>query len=505
MLLLCSCAKNPDEKKDEKSEEIKAVSLEYTKNANPLTGFDSDGNLIYGGDPAAMVDGDTVYLYTGHDVATDEAYNIPEWQCYSSKDLKDWNYEGVILSCQDITWADKKSAWAAQTIKHYDKEAGKDRYYFYFCSWDSTSEGKQSIGVAVADSPAGPFEDIGKPIVKGTVTTGESSGWNDIDPTVWIDTDENGEEHRYLCWGNGKNYVCELNEDMISVKDYDGDGNVTFGKDIIEKKAPESYTEAPWLYRRQDENGKYYGDYYLFYAYGWREQMAYATTDDLMKGEWKFGDVIMEPSATSNTNHMSVIDFEGETYFIYHNGCLPKGSGFRRVANIERMEFDENGKISYIPETALGIGEGLFTIADGDGKLLSHKAFQNSTNDKDYPYMGLEAGFSSDSEKEDALWAIVPGKDDPDNENYVSIESNNKPGLYLTVVNKAVRMSQDVGGNLGKAQTFRTVSGLNGKGVSFESVLSPGMYLTNVGENILKLTDGKDAEACTFFVEKAEQ
>lgn len=151
------------------------------------------------------------------------------------------------------------------------------------------------------------------------------------------------EEHRYLCWGNGKNYICELNNDMISVKDLDGDGKITFGTDILEKEVPEEYTEAPWIYRRQDEQGNYYGDYYLFYAYGWREQMAYATTDDLLYGEWKFGGVIMQPTATSNTNHMAVIDFKGKTYFIYHNGSLDGGSGYRRAVSVQELNIRENG------------------------------------------------------------------------------------------------------------------------------------------------------------------
>ena len=46
--------------------------------------------------------------------------------------------------------------------------------------------------MAVSDSPTGPFVDIGEPLVRGTFTTEESSGWNDIDPTVWVETDDKG-------------------------------------------------------------------------------------------------------------------------------------------------------------------------------------------------------------------------------------------------------------------------------------------------------------------------
>ena len=332
------------------------INIEKSEFSNPIGGFDDSGELTYGGDPSALVVDDTLYLYVGHDTASNESYVIPEYLCYSTKDMKEWKYEGVMLKMSDVKWADNNSAWAGQVARHYDKEAGKDKYYMYYCSWDSTDGGKQSIGVAVSDSPTGPFEDVGSALVKGSFTTEESSGWNDIDPTVWIEEDDSGEEHRYLAWGNSKLYVCELNEDMVSVKDYDGDGQITFKTDVVIKPNPDSYTEAPWIYRRQDENGKYYGDYYLFYAYGWREQMAYATTDSLMEGRFFYQDVIMKPTATSNTNHMAVVDFLGKTWFIYHNGSLPHGSGFRRVACVEEVKFYDDGAVAYIEETAAANG-----------------------------------------------------------------------------------------------------------------------------------------------------
>ena len=49
-----------------------------------------------------------------------------------------------------------------------------------------------SIGVAVSDSPTGPFHDKGEPLVKGTLTEPQTSNWNDIDPTVWVETDDSG-------------------------------------------------------------------------------------------------------------------------------------------------------------------------------------------------------------------------------------------------------------------------------------------------------------------------
>lgn len=63
----------------------------------------------------------------------------------------------------------------------------------------------------------------------------------------------------------------------------------------------------------------------------------------------------MEPTSTSNTNHPSVIDFKGKTYFIYHNGSLVWGSGFRRSVCVSEMTFNEDGTVPYIDETSTGL------------------------------------------------------------------------------------------------------------------------------------------------------
>ena len=486
--------------------ETEPVVIEKSAGGNPILGFDASGNILYAGDPAAYVDGDTVYLYAGHDTASNESYVMPEWVCYSSKDMKEWKYEGVTMKATDISWRnDNNSAWASQVVKYGDK------YYMYYCTWTKSDGGRQSIGVAVSDSPTGPFKDpLGAPLVKGSQTTPQSASHDDIDPTVWIETVD-GVEHRYLCWGNTRLYVCELNEDMTSIKDIDGDGSISMGKDIIEqtvKGAPASYTEAPWLYRRQDESGNYYGPYYLFYAMGWREQMAYATTDDLLKGEWDYGGLLMPPSATANTNHPSVIDFKGHTYFIYHNGSLPHGSGFRRVVCVEEFSINEDGTIDPIQETSTSL-TGTASIITQGSNYLRHEYFVNSGSDGAYPITASVGVDTNIMDIKDAYWEILPGKADKDNEYYVSIQSYNKPGLYLQAnSDKTVVLTQDAtadtDGSVKKKMTFKTVKGLDGKegSVSFESVSESGYYLTNES-GALTLKKGMDAAAASFMIGSA--
>lgn len=510
-VLVCALAFSTGIVPAPEAEAADTPSFDYEVTGNPIGTLDPDGNPLYGGDPSVLVDGDTVYLYVGHDVAPTEAYNIPEYACYSTKDLKKWTYHGIVLKMTDVKWGAKDAAWAGQVMKHDNK------YYMYYCSWDSTDGGKQSIGVAVADAPTGPFVDKGEPIVKGSVTTGQTSNWNDIDPTAWIETDADGVEHRYLSWGNGKVFVCELNEDMVSVKDINGDGAITFGTqasgktskdaDIIEKDVTGlTYTEAPWIYRRKGADGNLTGPYYLFYAYGWREQMAYATTDNLMDGKLAFGKILMPPTATSNTNHMAVFDFNGKTYFIYHDGTLPGGSGFRRTPCIAEMQFHEDGSIEAIPESAAGLWGTTNKIYTSDQKAIAHENFTNSGADGDYPYTNVGVGTLEVKDELDSEWVFSKSYYDTENGEYVSIQSENKPGLYLTAKddNRIVLAQNAVLASwkeTAKKQTFKKVAGLNdADGVSYESVAKPGFYITVMAGN-LYLTDGSRKAASTFYLD----
>lgn len=517
------------------------TTITKTEVSNPIMStYPNSTNLLYGGDPSVLVDGDTVYLYTGRDAGLDakdapekkdEDYFMPDWQCYSTKDLKNWKYEGQIMSSdkKSITWANTgHDAWAGQIEKY------KGKYYFYYCTWDATSSGKQSIGVAVSDKATGPFKDIGHPLVKGTLTDSQTSDWNDIDPTVWVEKDAKGVEHRYLAWGNGKFFICELNENMTSVKDINGDGKITFGiqangatsktADIIEKDtAGLTFTEAPWIYRRKDASGNSAGPYYLFYAWGWREEMAYATTTNLMDGKLTFGKKLMPPTATSNTNHPAIFDWKGKTYFVYHNGSLPGGKGSRRTACITELHFKKDGSIYEIPETAIGItGSTPYVLYTNKGDVVSHENFINSSGDGDYPYTNIGVGTYYQPKKQDANWAIVAGKADPKKESYVSIQSENKPGLYLTVNdNNSVTLAQDsiyhydetkddrktftADETMAKKQTFRTVKGLkDNTAVSFESVSKEGYYLTiDKGNLVIKALAECTEGTADFYLNKA--
>ena len=289
-------------------------------------------------DPAPMVHDGTLYVYTGHDEDKADFFWMQEWRVYSTDDMVNWTDHGSPLAIESFEWADDR-AWAAQCVERQGK------FYWYVCL-HSKLTGAMAIGVAVGDSPVGPFRDaIGKPLCDGS--------WDYIDPTVYIDDDGRA----FLYWGNPNIYYAELNEDMISIK-----GEVkkleqtvnSFGapnpdKRVKGEKYKDIYTEGPWFYKRKD-------NYYLLYAAGGvPEHIAYSMSKSPV-GPWKYmGEIMPLQDTGSFTNHCGVIDYKGNSYFFYHTGKLPGGGGFGRSVAVEQFEYNADGTFPVINATQEGV------------------------------------------------------------------------------------------------------------------------------------------------------
>jgi beta-xylosidase len=281
----------------------------------------------YTGDPAALVYKDKVYLYAGHDEAPNDFnfYKMNEWLVYSSSDMVHWQEHPVPLKVTDFAWA-KSDAWAAQVIERNEK------FYWYVTVEHGTINGK-AIGVAVSDSPTGPFKDaLGKALITNDMTTQTSITWDDIDPTVMIDDDGQA----YLFWGNT---VCHYAKLKANMTELDGP---------IQTISLPNFTEAPWIHKHKDW-------YYLSYAYQFPEKIAYAMSKSIT-GPWEYKGILNEIAGNSNTNHQSIIDFKGKSYFIYHNGSIePNGGSFRRSVCVDRLYYNKDGSLKRVIMTTEGI------------------------------------------------------------------------------------------------------------------------------------------------------
>lgn len=284
---------------------------------------------VFTADPAALVHNGKVYLYAGHDEAKDNTrfFEMHDWLVWSSDDMVNWESHGARLHVKDFKWA-KGDAWASQVIE----KGGK--FYWYITARHKDTKPGFAIGVAVGDSPLGPFKDArGTALVTNDMTTDTKQDWDDIDPSVFIDDDGQA----YLFWGNTKAYYAKLKPNMIEL-----DGPI-----VPIKNLPE-FTEAIWVHKYKD-------NFYLSFAMGFPEKIGYAMSKSI-KGPWEYKGILNEVAGNSPTNHQAIIEFNNKHYFIYHTGAgRPDGGQYRRSVSIDELFYNPDGTIKRIIMTSEGV------------------------------------------------------------------------------------------------------------------------------------------------------
>lgn len=326
--------------------ELKRITDKWGKPAelgelpnNPvLPGFHADPEIVYSNQTGKY------YIYS----TTDGQPGWGGWYytAYSSNDLKDWTYEGIVLDLKSdqVSWADG-NAWAPAIEEKKTKDGY--RYYLYFSGNPKNGGGKQ-IGVAIADSPIGPFTDLGHPMI----TESPTGRGQQIDVDVFTDP-VSGKS--YLYWGNGYMAGAELNKDMVSIK-----------KKTLTVLTPEggtlqdyAYREAPYVFYR---NGLYYFMWSVDDTGSPNYHVAYGTSTSPL-GPIK---VATDPIVTIQNPekeiygpaHNSVICKPGtdEWYIVYHRinkHYLDKSlsPGTHREVCIDRLEFNADGTIKRVELT----------------------------------------------------------------------------------------------------------------------------------------------------------
>ena len=295
------------------------MACAYAQAGNPIV------TDIFTADPAALVDKGRVYLYVGHDEAASDGkdYLMNEWRVYSSCDMQRWTDHGSPLQYSTFKWAGR-DAWAGDIVKRDGK------YYFYSTVDHKTVPGK-AIGVAVSDSPLGPFVDArGTALITNDMTKQSPIMWDDIDPGVFVDVDGQA----WIYWGNTVLKYAKLKRSMTEL-----DGPI-MSHDI------KDFTEAPFVHKR----GK---TYYLTYSRFFPEETVYATSRS-PAGPWDFQGVIMEKNERTKTIHQAIVDFNGKSYIFYHNAKLKGGGEYRRSVAVEELRYDKKGRIGLIAQTQAG-------------------------------------------------------------------------------------------------------------------------------------------------------
>lgn len=280
----------------------------------------------------------------------------PSWSgtvfhAFSSKDLVNWEDEGIILDVANddpgknekgvqispSLWSEG-SAWAP-TIEEKD-----GKYYFYYCA---KHNGTSSIGVAVADDPAGPYTDKGSALVTKAMcdSVGVSMG-QAIDPSIFTDDDGTS----YITFGNGSAAIAELNDDMMSIKEgtlKQIRGLTSFRESVVVTKAEGKYH---WTWSCDDANSPNY-------------HVNYGVSDTLNGTITVRGTLLQkdESKGILGSAHQSVVHIQDKTgkdrYFMaYHRFYTPldifisaDGLGKHRETCIDEIFFDKDGYMTITP------------------------------------------------------------------------------------------------------------------------------------------------------------
>ncbi|WP_251153437.1 family 43 glycosylhydrolase [Cellulosimicrobium sp. Marseille-Q4280] len=286
-------------------------------------------------DPNIAQFGDTFYLYATTDGTP--GWGGKDFYVWKSSDLVEWERsEEPFLTLDgangNVPWA-TGNAWAPTIIERDGK------YYFYFSGHNPTYD-RKTIGVAVADSPEGPF--TAEPTAM--ITNGEAvTSGQAIDPAAFHDP-QTGKY--WLLWGNGGPsngpVMAELSDDMTSIE-----------QDTL-RRIPglTDFREGLFVNFR---DGIYHLTYSIDDTGSPNYRVGYATATSL-DGPWTYRGVILEKDASQGilgTGHSSILNVEGtdDWYIAYHRFAIPGGNGTNRETTIDRLTFGEDGLIQKVTPT----------------------------------------------------------------------------------------------------------------------------------------------------------
>lgn len=215
------------------------------------------------------------------------------------------------------------------------------KYFFYFSGQNPTYD-RKTIGVAIADSPEGPFTAQPKAMILNNESVTSSQA---IDPDVFLDPKTS---KYYLYWGNGNPLMAELADDMVSLKS----GTIQNISGLTD------FREGSFVVYREPY---YHFTYSIDDTGSENYRVGYATSTNAT-GPFKYHGVVLQKDTSQGilaTGHDSVINVPrtDDWYMAYHRFAIPNGDGTHRETTIDRVTFDpETGLMNMVTPTLNGPG-----------------------------------------------------------------------------------------------------------------------------------------------------
>lgn len=329
-----------------------------------------------------------VYIYGSHDAAGGNTYCPGHYVVWSAPvdNLRDWRCDGVSYRRnQDPSNADDTmQLWAPDVTRGPD-----GRYYLYYCF-----SFYPEIGVAVSDSPAGPFAFYGHVKYPSHILDGKTLQEDmPFDPAVL--TDDDGRVYLYY----GFAPACEkeiripeltdtelsalpedLREQYLKMKDIRLGENsmvVELEADMVTMKTKPQvcipgghHTEGTGFeghgFFEASSIRKINGKYYFVYSSHKSHELCYAVSDHPMTGFVYGGTIVSngdigwqgrtKPVYTLGNNHGGIEKIGDDYYIFYHRQT--NGTEFSRQGCAEKIEIADDGSIAQVEITSCGLNGG---------------------------------------------------------------------------------------------------------------------------------------------------
>lgn len=317
-------------------------------------------------DGEPYVFGERVYVYGSHDRFGSPIFCVNDYVCWSAPvdDLGNWRYEGTIYRKNQ----DPKNKLGLRLLFAPDVAVGSDGNFYLYYAFDFMG----IMGVAVSDSPTGPFRFYGHVhYADGTVWGRKKGDSFPFDPGVLVDDD--GRVYLYsgfytpvpaIVTGGRKlenkgGYVLELEEDMVTIKTPE---RLLFPKEGAGSYAGHEFFEASSI-------RKYDGKYYFIYSSRHNHELCFAVSDRPTEG-FAFkgtlvsnGDIFMD-GITEETHARNYLGNThggmlrlGEDYYIFYHRQTNRSS-YARQACAEKLQRDKDGKFLQAEMTSCGLNGG---------------------------------------------------------------------------------------------------------------------------------------------------
>lgn len=346
--LTASCCFNRKEKKA--SEEAKTYQ-------NPID--------VQFGDPYILhASNDTFYMYgTGQ---VDDGF-----VCYSSPDMATWTPQGQMYKAEEDSWAEK-NFWAPEVYERQGKF-----YLFFSADWRNNPNNELEnfkIGVAVADSPTGPFKDlVNRPIFNPEYPVIDANVYTDDDGTNYLYYSRCCYEHpvdsEFADWAKAHKGYNTIEESWVYGVKLSADFTQVIGEPILLLRPPTTMNnkQTEWesrsvtngeINRRWTEgstvfkhNNRYYMTYSANYYAGKHYAVGYATSDSPLGPFTKANN---NPILEKNTEKGGVVTGTGHNNFVYDQNKTPKyivyhgrtkATGNDRMVFIDQVKFSNKGKL----------------------------------------------------------------------------------------------------------------------------------------------------------------